>query len=129
MCEDKVLIFGSRTTLPPTIVLVLSQAGYEVDIAEDHIEGLQAIASNDYQLVIVREGAIGTARLVCLQIRQLTSIPIIVISCDPSEQALVRTINAGADYFLRVPVSSLVLVARINALLRRTRLAPFCQAS
>ncbi len=125
MYKYKVLILDGGAILPLTTVLALNLKGYEVDIAQDYTEGLQALAIGGYQLVIFREELMGTAAWLCLEIRQLTGIPIIVISCDKSEQALIRAIHAGADYFLREPVSSLELVARVNALLRRARPAPF----
>ena len=125
MYKYKVLILDGGAILPPTTVVALNLKGYEVDIAQDYTEGLQALAIGGYQLVIFREELMGTAAWLCLEIRQLTGIPIIVISGDTSKQAFVRTIRAGADYFLREPVSSLELLARVNALLRRTRPAPF----
>ena len=126
MLKDRVLILSSTTL--PTIVSVLTEAGYEVDIVEDPAEGLRSVANNGYQLVIYKEEPLGSAWFGCLQIRQLTDIPIIVISHGTSKQALVEAINTGADYFLREPVSALELVARIKALLRRTILAPVCPA-
>ena len=122
MHKDKVLILDSCTALHPAIISTLHRAGYELNIAKDYVEGLQAITSNDYQLVINRENPTGTAWLACLQIRQLSNIPIIVISCDKSEQALVTIVDAGADYFLSEPLDPLELAARINALIRRNKL-------
>ena len=122
MDKDRVLILDGKYTLYLTILSALNRAGYEVDIAEDSITGLQKICSNGYQLVIVREGEAETAWLQCLEIHQMTNIPIIVISWDKRKEALVRNLSAGADYFLIEPLDPLELVARINALLRRSKL-------
>jgi len=122
MDKDKVLIFDFSPTQDPDITSVLSGTDYEVDIAHDYLEGLYSISEKDYQLVIVKDGPIGIGWLVCYQIHELTDIPSIVISSDTNMQTLVRTLNAGADYFLTEPLDSSELIARMDALKRRNKL-------
>ncbi len=122
MDKDKVLILNFGNTLDQTILSALSNVGYELDVVRDFLQGLYTLSCNDYQVVIINDGPIGIGWFACYQIRELTDIPSIVISSDLSQQTLVRTLNAGADYFLTKPLDSSELVARIDALLRRNNL-------
>jgi DNA-binding response OmpR family regulator len=86
--------------------------------SEDEVERL--IDQFDPELVVITVGpnaghSIGVIR----DIRANSDVPIIVVSPSNSEPATVEALHAGADLFLRDPVSEAVLVAHARALLRR----------
>ncbi len=56
----------------------------------------------------------------CRKIRELSSVPILFISSKDSNMDIVMAVNMGGDDFLQKPFSIEVLIAKINALLRRT---------
>jgi DNA-binding response OmpR family regulator/signal transduction histidine kinase len=56
---------------------------------------------------------------VCEQLREFSSVPIIIITGKASEQDKVRGLGVGADDYLIKPISSRELVARVRAVLRR----------
>ena len=56
----------------------------------------------------------------CGQIRQVSKVPIIFISSAADNMNIIMAVNRGADDFITKPFDSSVLMAKINALLRRT---------
>lgn len=56
----------------------------------------------------------------CRQIRQLSSVPIIFISSASDNMNIVMAMDTGADDFIAKPFDQSVLVAKVQALLRRT---------
>ena len=56
----------------------------------------------------------------CGQIRQVSKVPIIFISSAADNMNIIMAVNMGADDFIAKPFDSSVLMAKINALLRRT---------
>jgi DNA-binding response OmpR family regulator len=56
----------------------------------------------------------------CQEIRKTSSVPIIFISSATDNMNLVMAINMGADDFIAKPFDSGVLIAKVQALLRRT---------
>jgi DNA-binding response OmpR family regulator len=56
----------------------------------------------------------------CSKIREVSKVPIIFISSRNSNMDIIMAINMGGDDFIQKPFSLDVLIAKINALLRRT---------
>lgn len=56
----------------------------------------------------------------CSQIRQVSKVPIIFISSASDNMNIIMAMNMGADDFVAKPFDGSVLMAKINALLRRT---------
>lgn len=56
----------------------------------------------------------------CGKIRELSKVPIIFISSRNSNMDIIMAINMGGDDFVQKPFSLEVLLAKVNALLRRT---------
>ena len=56
----------------------------------------------------------------CTEIRNVSKVPIIFISSASDNMNIVMAMNLGADDFIAKPFDQSVLMAKINALLRRT---------
>lgn len=56
----------------------------------------------------------------CSQIRQVSKVPIIFISSASDNMNIIMAMNMGADDFIAKPFDGSVLLAKVNALLRRT---------
>lgn len=56
----------------------------------------------------------------CNEIRKISQVPIIFISSRNSNMDVIMGVNLGADDYIQKPFSIDVLVAKVNALLRRT---------
>ncbi len=61
---------------------------------------------------------------VCKHIREFSSIPILILSALDHPGMVATALDAGADDYLIKPVSSSMLIARINTLLRRSKAVP-----
>ncbi len=62
-------------------------------------------------------------------IRQLSSVPLMLLSAPDSHEDEVRGLDMGADDYVVKPFSHMALLARIKALLRRARKPPLRRAS
>ena len=89
-----------------------------VSSSEDEVERL--VDQFDPELVVITaepsaKRCVGVIR----DIRANSDVPLIVVSPSDSESSTVEALHAGADLFLRDPISEVVLVAHARALLRR----------
>jgi DNA-binding response OmpR family regulator len=76
-------------------------------------------------VVLLDSGVPGTDGLEVLrEIRQVSDVPVLLISRSGSETDQVRGLELGADDYVVKPFSHLALMARIKAVLRRAELPP-----
>jgi DNA-binding response OmpR family regulator len=116
----KNLLFFNHTGAASLIPGLLAANGYTVDEVSNAETGLRQIDNGDYQVIITLEDPAAESWLLCKEIRRLTDVPLIVISTDAGTEACLKTIGAGADYFLRKRCGPLELLARVGSLLQRT---------
>jgi two-component system response regulator PhoP len=100
----------------------LSHIGYQVSVAEDGAEALFYMAEYEITLVIVD---LGLPRMDGMElIQQLRAnnyeLPVLILTARTGWQSKVQGLNAGADDYLVKPFQFEELVARVNALLRRS---------
>jgi len=87
-------------------------------------EGIDLAATERPELIILDLGlpdALGVD--VCREIRSWSRVPIVVLSARHSDTEKVLLLNAGADDYVTKPFSTPEFVARVRAVLRRTRLS------
>ena len=100
---------------------VLERAGFAVKACETFTRVSEDILDTAPDLVLldltlpVKDG-----QHICHEIRHASEVPIIVLTSRTTEIDEVMSMTLGADDFIAKPYSARVLVARINALLRRT---------
>lgn len=104
----------------PIIPELLIQAGYEVDVVSGTDEGLRHLENQACDAIIVLESPPSESWRTCRDIRNLTAIPLIIVSSSAGTEACVKAINAGADFFMRKSFGPLEFLARVNLLLQRT---------
>jgi len=116
--KKRVLIMSG--TILNNDILALEAAGLEVETAQNYPEGVEKLDETSPDLVIIDEMLpVVNGREACSRLRQMSDIPIILLSADRSGQAVARAINQGVDTYIFKPFSSRELEARVNALLRR----------
>lgn len=104
---------------------VLARNGYETAWCADFDAVVDDIAAADPDLVLLDLTLPGTdGQFVCRELRERSQVPIIVLTSRVTEIDEVMSMTMGADDFVPKPYSSRVLVARIQALLRRASAAP-----
>jgi two-component system, OmpR family, response regulator ResD len=119
---DKILIADDDEKMRALIKLYLGTEGYSWGEAQSGQMALDCIKQEDYHLVILdimMPDLDGWT--VCRSIRQVSHVPIIFLTARGEEFERVLGFEMGADDYLVKPFSPRELIARINALLRRTR--------
>jgi two-component system response regulator MprA len=100
----------------------LAYDGYQVDTATDGQSGLLIAWDNPPDLVVLDWMMPGLDGLeVCRRLRQRSKAPILMLTAKETVNDRVQGLDAGADDYLVKPFNLDELLARIRALLRRTR--------
>ncbi len=104
------------------LVTLLQRAGHEVAWAErfDRLASDALEAAPD--VVLLDLGLPGTdGQYVCRELRQASSVPIVVVTSRTTDLDELMSMSLGADDFVAKPYNGQVLLAHIDALLRRTQ--------
>ena len=102
--------------------ILLQHEGFQVDWACTGMQALDALARQDYHLVLLDLGLPEMDGMQVLRrIREDNSIAVLIITARDGLKDRVGGLNAGADDYLVKPYEFDELVARIRALLRRTQ--------
>lgn len=122
MYRGKVLVIDDEERILSLLELYLVQHDYTVIRAESGAAGLKAIKKHRPDIVILDIQLPDLDGLeVCRQIRQKYQIPILYLSCYQDSNTIVTGLELGGDDYMTKPFDPNVLVARVNALLRRIR--------
>ena len=116
----RVLVVEDEESYSDALAYMLRKEGYEVAIAADGNAALIEFdrAGADIVLLdLMLPGIPGTE--VCRQLRQVSTVPVIVVSAKDAEVDKVVGLELGADDYITKPYSPRELVARIRAVLRR----------
>jgi DNA-binding response OmpR family regulator len=104
---------------------VLSRAGLAVLHAADGRAGLRAVHAERPDVVVLDIGLPGLDGWQVLErLRDLTDLPVLLLTGHGAEAEKVRGLRAGADDYLTKPFGNAELVARVQALLRRSTTGP-----
>ena len=101
---------------------LLRSAGLEVSVAGDGAAALAAVTSGRFDLILLDIGLPDTDGIeLCRQVRGLTDAYIVMLTASDDEIDKVVTFKLGADDYVTKPYSPRELLARIEALMRRSR--------
>lgn len=121
MDAKKILVIDDDPSICKIVIKMLTQAGYEVFAASSGKEGLRQLYSVQPDLVLLDILMPEMDGLEVLKrIRELTDIPVIVLSAVTQMDVTVRSLEMGADDYLKKPFAREELFARIGSVLRRT---------
>lgn len=117
----KVLVVDDEKLIVKGIRFSLEQDGMEVDCAYDGEEALEAARKKDYDVVLldVMLPKI-TGFEVCQQIREFSSMPIIMLTAKGDDMDKILGLEYGADDYITKPFNILEVKARIKAIMRRS---------
>lgn len=118
--EDKILIIEDDEKISRLIEMELKFEGYETEKAYDGRDGLEKALKKDCVLVLLdlmlpKMNGIE----VCKRIREVSQVPIIILTAKDEVTDKVIGLDNGADDYMTKPFSNEELIARIKALLRR----------
>jgi DNA-binding response OmpR family regulator len=119
----RVLLVEDDTRFGPQLKSALEDGGYAVDLTGDGVEAEALGESEPYDLVLLDLGLPGRSGLEVLANwrRRGQRVPVIVLTARGSWQEKVEGFKAGADDYLGKPFQFEELVARIGAVLKRSR--------
>lgn len=116
----KILIVEDDFTIAGTIAKQLSSWGYQVKCVEDFQNVLQEFAGFDPQLVLMDLSLpFFNGFHWCDEIRKLSQVPILFLSSASDNMNIVMAMSRGADDFISKPFDMGVLVAKVQAMMRR----------
>jgi two-component system KDP operon response regulator KdpE len=117
----KILVVDDEAQITRVLLRGLESAGYQVRIANDGRTGLEIFRTWIPDLVITDLNMPGYTGLeLCSRIRQLSEVPILVLSVKEDETTKVKAFDLGADDYVSKPFGMAELTARVRAVLRRS---------
>lgn len=123
--KAQILVVEDDKDLSRTIQIELRGQGFEVEAANDGLDGLRLFHAHKPDLVILdimlpsMDG-----RTVCQRIREISDVPILMMTATAiREEDIVNGLNIGADEFMIKPLRMAEFIARVKALLRRSKLS------
>lgn len=121
----KVLVVDDDRVLADLVSFTLRRSGYEAVIANDARSALQRWLEDQPDFLILDINLPGTPELqdgfaICRRIRSESDIPIILLTVRGEEKDIVFGLEAGADDYILKPFSPRQLVARMQAVMRRS---------
>lgn len=124
--NSRVLIVDDHATNRMKLSMAVFQLGHQVELAEDGLQALELLRSQDIDLVlldILMPQMDGTTVLLHMQSDvELRDIPVIVISAVDEMESVVSCIERGAEDYLPKDFDPVLLEARVNACLEKKRL-------
>lgn len=97
------------------------RAGYIVDRAYTCAQALQFIEQNSYDVILLDEVLPDMKGSdLCAEIRPRCSCPIIFMSCQGDSNTIINALQNGGDDYMVKPINYPELLARIEAILRRS---------
>jgi len=118
----RILVVEDESSFSEAISFLLRKEGFEVGVAESGQAGIDDFERNGADLILLDlmlPGLSGTE--VCRQIRSKSQVPIIMLTAKDTEIDKVVGLELGADDYVTKPYSSRELIARINAVMRRSQ--------
>jgi two-component system alkaline phosphatase synthesis response regulator PhoP len=119
--DKTALVVEDDKAVSQLIRLYLAQAGYKVLTAEDGLVGLQMALQDSPDIILLDLNLPGMDGIeVCKNVRQESEVPIIMVTARVEENYRLTGLDLGADDYVSKPFSPRELVARVNAVLRRS---------
>ena len=118
---QKVLVVDDEKLIVKGIRFSLEQDGMEVDCAYDGEEALEFARQNQYDMILLD---VMLPKMngfeVCQQIREFSSVPIVMLTAKGDDMDKILGLDYGADDYITKPFNILEVKARIKAIMRRT---------
>ena len=122
MGADTILVIEDEATIASSVAARLTREGFRVEIALTGPDGVEACRRHDPDLVILDLMLPGLDGLeVCRLIQEDHPLPVIMLTAKDSETDVLIGLGVGADDYITKPFSQRELVARVHAVLRRSR--------
>ncbi|MEH7403412.1 MULTISPECIES: response regulator transcription factor [Bacillaceae] len=122
MIERKILIVDDEQEICQLVGMYLENSGYSWDEANNGESALSKISQSNYDLLILDiMMPIMDGWTLCKKIRETSNVPVIFLTAKGEEWDKVNGLKMGADDYIVKPFSPGELIARVDAVLRRTK--------
>ena len=122
MNELKILVVDDESRMRKLVKDFLTRAGYQVLEAQDGEEAVDTFYSTKGINLLVLDVMMPKMDgwEVVKEIRKVSKVPIIMLTARSEERDELQGFELGVDEYISKPFSPKILVARVNAILRRT---------
>jgi two-component system OmpR family response regulator len=123
LCGMRLLVVEDDATIASFVAKGLQEAGHAVDVASDGDRGLQLALHEPYDaavLDLMLPGRDGLSLIEELR-RRRVNVPVLILSARHSVDDRVKGLQAGGDDYLTKPFAFSELLARVQALIRRSK--------
>ena len=122
--SKKALVVDDEKTIVKGIKFSLEQDDIAVDCAYDGEEALNMAKAKEYDIILLDVMLpVMSGFEVCQQIREFSSVPIIMLTAKGDDMDKILGLEYGADDYITKPFNILEVKARIKAIMRRTNKA------
>lgn len=119
--KKRILIIEDDNDLAQITSDMLKNYGFEVQIVGDCEKAFTVLKDVQFQMILMDINLPdGTGFEVCRELRRVSKVPVIFASARTSEDDKIKGFDMGGDDYLAKPYSLRELLARVNALMRRT---------
>lgn len=120
MTGKRVLVVDDEKLIVKGIRFSLEQEGMKVDCAYDGEEAMDKARATQYDIILLDVMLPKlTGFEVCQQIREFSSVPVIMLTAKGDDMDKILGLEYGADDYITKPFNILEVKARIKAILRR----------
>ena len=119
-CGGKVLVVDDEEKILDIVKSYLEVSGFSVFCARTGNEALSVWRREAVDLVLLDLMLPDiSGETVCRKIREVSTVPVIMLTAKAGEESIVEGLNRGADDYVVKPFSPKQLIARVEAVLRR----------
>lgn len=122
--NDHILVIDDDRELCELVAEYLEPEGFRVEIVHDGLRGVNRATSNEHACVVLDVMLPGLGGFEVLRrVRAVSQTPILMLTARGSDLDRIMGLEIGADDYLPKPFNPRELVARIRAIVRRSRAA------
>lgn len=117
---SEIFIVEDEKTIRDELSIFLSRYGYKVEAMEDFENIIENIKGSNCDLILLDINLpVFDGYYICREVRKFSDVPIIVVTSRDSDIDELMSMNLGADDFVTKPYNTQILLARIEAILKR----------
>ena len=117
---SKIFIVEDENIIRDELSIFLARYGYEVEAPENFENIIEEIKKSNSDLILLDINLpIFDGYYICREVRKFSETPIIVVTSRDSDIDELMSMNLGADDFVTKPYNTQILLARIEAILKR----------
>lgn len=125
MTKPRVLLVDDDETLVRLLSFALDREGFEVSVAWNGAEAVRETRGTQPDVVILDiMMPVMDGWEACTKIREMGDVPVVILSAKSAESDVVHGLALGADDYVKKPFGVQELLARLQALLRRSASGP-----